>query len=407
MLATTVYDAPAPGYAFSMSKCREVLHEAGIQTEYVLLVGNCHVDDARNVVVQQFLLTKCEELIFIDSDVIWEPKELLKLCQYDVDFVGGVYPYRKEGLGLKDDVPVGLLDGVLEPDENGLLEVHHLPTGFMRIRRHVIETLAKDADHHPNKNEQRSLVPILFQRTFIDNVRWGGDVHFCNIWRETGGKIYGACEMRLGHEAHSVSYDSLGAYLRRIKTETLKYMVEKIRAREIPVELLVEARRYAGNVGYAAAEGALMLCALSKSDGPIIEAGSGLTTIVLAAANPEQTVWCLEHHPTWAMKTKELACEAGVFNIALCHQKIDNGWYDLSDLHELPEHFGLGLVDGPPRKDCASRMGFFLNFGKRTDTIIVDDIEEPWYRRELEKWSRENDRSIDFVDERAALIRRK
>jgi hypothetical protein len=37
----------------------------------------------------------------------------------------------------------------------------------------------------------------------------------------------------------------------------------------------------------------------------------------------------------------------------------------------------------------------------------VDDVDEGWYRQELEKWSRENDRSIDFVDERAALIRRK
>ncbi len=133
MLATTVYDAPAPGYAFAMSKTREFLHEAGINTEYVLLTGNCHVDDARNVVVQQFLLTKCEELIFIDGDVYWEPKDMLQLCQFDCDLVGGVYPFRREGTKTDGRMPVGLFDENLEPDENGLLEVPHLPTGFLRI----------------------------------------------------------------------------------------------------------------------------------------------------------------------------------------------------------------------------------------------------------------------------------
>ena len=406
MLATTVYDTPAPGYTFSMSKCREKLHQAGIQTEYLLLVGNCHVDDARNVVVQQFLLSQCDDLIFIDADVYWESKELLKLCQYDVDFVGGIYPYRQEGLGLVDSLPVGLLDGVLTPEENGLIEVHHLPTGFMRMRRHVIERLAKDAVHHRNPKELRSRQPILFQRTFSDDTRWGGDVHFCNIWRASGGKIYAACEMRLGHEADSFCHDSLGAYLRRIKTETLKHMVAEIQAGRPTIELFQEVRRYMENETYGAEEALLMLCALSKADGPIIEAGSGLTTIVLAAANPEQTVWCLEHHPVWATRLKQWAYEAGVFNIALCTQRLNGGWYDLTDLHELPEHFSLGVNDGPPRKGD-SRMGFFLNFGKRVDTIICDDVDEPWYRREVQGWAKRNDCSIEFVDERAALIRRK
>jgi len=407
MLATSVYDAPAPGYTYAMSRCREVLHEAGIQTEYVLLTGNCHVDDARNVVVQQFLLTKCEELIFIDGDVYWEPKDLLKLCQFDVDLVGGIYPYRREGTKTDGRMPVGLMDGVFDPDENGLLEVMHLPTGFMRIRRHVLELLAKHADHYPNPCERRSKVPILFQRTFIDNVRWGGDVHFCNIWRETGGKLYAACELNLGHDASAVIHDSLAAWLRRAKGETLHHMVAEVRAGRAPVELLTEARRYTGNEAYAAAEGGLSLCALVKADGPIIEAGSGLSTIILAAANPTQTVWCLEHNPLWAVRLKQLALEAGVKNIALCHQRLNGGWYDLTDLHELPEHFSVGFNDGPPRKESQSRMGFFLHFGKRVDTIIVDDADEPWYQRELSKWAKENDRSIDFVDERVALIRRK
>ena len=405
MLATTVYDAPAPGYTYSMSRSREMFHQVGIQTEYVLLSGNCHVDDARNVVVQEFLLSRCEDLIFIDADVSWEPKDLVRLCQYDCNLVGAIYPYRRENSRADGRMPVRFMEGVVDLNEEGLLEVEAVPTGFMRIRRHAIESLVKDAEHFYNRQETRSKAPILFQRTFINDTRWGGDVHFCNLWRASGGRIYAACEIRLGHRATSVVYDSLGAWIRRQEGKTLRHMVSQIQAGHTPLELFTEARHCIGNDTYGALEDILSLCALVKSDGPIIEAGSGLTTIILAAANPQQTVYCLEHDPVWSMKLKQLAYGAGTFNIALCRQPIRNGWYDLSDLDELPEHFGLGVNDGPPRQ-FASRMGFFEHFGKRVDTIICDDADDPAYRSALYGWAEDNGCLIELVDERAVLIRR-
>ena len=56
MLATTAYDTTAPGYVFSIQRSRAALDKANIQSAYLLLSGNCHVDDARNIVVQNFLL---------------------------------------------------------------------------------------------------------------------------------------------------------------------------------------------------------------------------------------------------------------------------------------------------------------------------------------------------------------
>ncbi len=405
MLATTAYDAPASGYTFAMSKTREVFHQAKIPTEYVLLSGNCHVDDARNVVVQEFLLSKCDDLVFIDADVLWEPSDLLKLCQYEADLVGGVYPHRRDDARSGKKMPVRLVGGMTKPREDGLLEVEGVPTGFMRIRRHVIETLVKDADHFRKTSDFRSLIPILFQRTFHDGVRWGGDIHFCNLWRATGGEIYTDPEMRFGHEAKSVVYDSLAAWMRRQHGTTLLHMVNEIRAGRCILSLFSEARQYVGNEEWGALEDVLSLCAFVKADGPIIEAGSGLTTIVLAAANPKQTVYCLEHDPLRAAHTKKMALEANVLNIGLCLQPIRNGWYDMSDLTELPEHFSLGLNDGPPR-DFSSRMGFFEHFGRRTNTIICDDAADAGYRVQMLEWAIAHNRTVDFVGDRAALIRR-
>ena len=95
-LATTAYDSPDASYTFSIARSREALTAAGIQSAYYLLQGNCHVDDARNAVVRDFLESDCTELVFLDADVSWEPDALVELCKINRDLVGGVYPYRRE-----------------------------------------------------------------------------------------------------------------------------------------------------------------------------------------------------------------------------------------------------------------------------------------------------------------------
>lgn len=404
MLATIAYDSPNAAYTFSIQRSRQALSQAGIQSAYLLLSGNCHVDDARNVVCQEFLLSDCTELIFLDADVSWESECLVELCGYNCDIVGGVYPYRREE---KKNMPLRMIEGVWEPDENGLLQVEGLPAGFMRIKRHVIERLEKDADKFWNNPDKRSKVAILFERHYHEGTRWGGDLHFCNKWRATGGKVFAVYEMCLGHTAKSIIKDSLGAAIRRQRGHTLRHVADKVREGSNDIELLSEALRHVGNP-YGAIEDVLILAVLTarKADGPILEIGSGLTTILMAAAAPDQTVYCIEHDEGWAAQLETMAFAAGVSNIALCKQPIRNGWYDLSDIEaELPEQFALALVDGPPRY-LASRMPFYERFGQRCETIIADDTDDPGYVGAIREWAVKNGRRVDFVDERAALIRK-
>lgn len=398
MLATTVYDSPAPGYVFSIQKSRQALTKAGIESAYLLLAGNCHVDDARNIVVQNFLLSDCTDLIFIDADVYWEPSALVALCESDSDLVGGVYPYRREGKAEK--MPVIPMPGK-KTDENGLLEVMGIPTGFMKIRRHVIETLCKDAVHFYNKAETRSKVPILFERVFEDGARWGGDINFCRKWHKAGGKVHAIPEMRLGHTGNQTIYDSFAAAMRRKDEETIKYMADKVRNNDFNPHLFSEARKAVGN-HWGALEDVLMLCALlgHKADAPIIEAGSGLSSIVLAAST-DQPVYCLEHDDYWAQRVTEMASQAGIDNLHVKVCEIENGFYKLPD--DLPSRFSLALNDGPPR-EFGDRTVFFDYFGN-ADTIIVDDADDKGYSEMLKSWSDLNGRKIDFV-ERSALIRR-
>ncbi len=403
MLATTVYDRPDAGFAFSVQRGRAALEAHDIDTAYLILEGNCHVDDARNVVVQNFLLSDCTDLVFIDADVLFEPEDLVTLCKYAADLVGGVYPFRRADAQTARGMPVRMIPGVSEPNDEGLLEVEGLPTGFMRIRRRVLEALAADADHFWNRNDTRSQVPILFGRTYRDGNRVGGDIAFCQKWRSSGGKVYAAPEMRLGHAAKVIVRDSLAAALRRQSNTTLAYVADRIRAQTEDVGVLREARTFLDNP-FGAIEDVLLtaiLCA-RQADGDILEAGSGLTTIVMAAAAPEQTVYCLEHDPVHAARVEQMAYQAGVGNIAIVTCALKDGWYEIDD--QLPPTFALGLNDGPPRL-LGDRTLFFERMGGRCGTILVDDADDRDYRAWLDLWCKQTGRRMDVIEERAALIR--
>ena len=364
-LATTSYANPDASYTHSMAQTREALHAVGINTRYFLLEGNCHVDDARNTIVEKFLATDCTDLIFIDADVSWEPEHLIELMQHEVDIVGGVYPFRRADKQL--DMPVRMMPH--RTPENGLLEVEGLPTGFMRIQRRVLEEMAKDA---PSYMHNGANVPIVFQRTLEEGTRWGGDLNFCNKWRERGGHVYCVYDMTLGHAAKVIFHGSMGEFLRKKSNTTLRHVCDKIRAGTETDEDIAEAMRYADNPWGAPPELLKTVILLAReAGGPIIEAGSGLTTVLMAAAT-EQTVFCLEHHTVYYAKLQQFAAEAGVGNIGVCAAPLAaDGWYDLTDM-ELPERFALGVLDGPPRI-YNTRNRFFDEF--EVDTVIVDDME--------------------------------
>lgn len=399
LLATTAYGTTSAAYTFAIARSRQVLEVAGIQTAYLLLQGNCHVDDARNSVVRDFLESDCTELLFLDADVDWEPKDLLQLCRRDLDVVGGVYPYRREG---GEDMPVRMMHGVDAGSiRDGLLEVEGLPTGFLKIKRHVIEKLAALAPRYFDKVYETALV---FDRPTPgpDKTRWGGDIDFCNRWRALGGKLYADVELRLGHSGTIIVRDSLAAHIRRLSQTTLAYVIPRIREGTETEADYNEAFKYGGNA-YAADAGVLALVTgvARKCRGPIIETGSGLSSVFMGAVSDSQ-VYALEHLEQYAAQTVAWCEEAGVSNVGVCFAPMKDYWYDL-DKFDLPNKFALGFCDGPPRM-FGTRGRFFDVIAPRCSALIVDDVKSDHnYLRKVYEWAAANGRTVQLHG-RAALI---
>lgn len=400
MLATPSYGPTAPSYTFSIARSREALTNAGINSAYLLLQGMCHVDDARNAIVRHFLASDCTDLLFLDSDVDWEPEGIVHLARRELELVGGVYPYRRDG---GDQMPARLMDRSMSAVD-GLLEVDGLPTGFLKIKRSVFERMIGTVPKYFDKLEPTHL---FFDRPAPgdDMTRWGGDVDFCNRAKKLGFRIFADSEIRLGHVATVIMRDSLGSHLRRVTGTTLKWVADRIRAGVESDCDYNEAFKYVGN-NYAADPGVLttLVNVARKCRGDIIETGSGLSSVLMGIAAPDSKVYSLEHVEHYASQTLAWAQEAEVSNVGLCCRPLKDFWYDFESFQELlPRKFALGFCDGPPRL-YGTRTRFLTEIAPRCEVVVCDDAtSDMTYLHALQAWADSNGRKLQ-IHGRVALI---
>lgn len=163
------------------------------------LSSNAGIAQGRNQLATEFMQSDFDRLVFLDSDVTFEPGSLVKLAHQPVDFVGGCYRFKKDG----ESYPIAWLPDPeqkgLQANEHGLLEVQGLPTGFLALSRKVFQTMI---DRHPDRDltvQCGHSSYCFFQMPLVDGHLYGEDFYFCREWLELGGKIYLDPEIDLTH----------------------------------------------------------------------------------------------------------------------------------------------------------------------------------------------------------------
>lgn len=374
MLATPVIGQPVAGYTHSLFHTAIALEKAGIQAEYCLLQNDCHVDDSRNAIVERFLNSRCEYLFFIDSDIEWEPHQLIRILSHEKAVCAGIYPFKEDNPGY----PVAYLPGETK-EADGLIEVLAVPTGFLCIHADVLADVARSCEWFKPKETSTRKLPLIFERKVDGGLRRGGDYQFCKLARCAGYSIFvdpnidlahvgeNAWRGNLSHESRVQRFDQIGAGLLEIAHGRMNHLT------------LSDMIRAWGNEAWRADEELLTALASVKSPGPILECGSGLSTLVLAAKNPDQTVTCLEHDPAWAIGVAEAAERYGLKNIQVTKTRLVNGWYDE---HLTGSDWGMILIDGPPR-DLSNRAEIVNRVNFEGAIVIADDAQDPEYSSAL------------------------
>lgn len=124
------------------------------------------------------------------------------------------------------------------------------------------------------------------------------------------------------------------------------------------------------------------------ADGPILECGSGLTTLIAGVYAPRRSV-SLEQDPKWRRRVVRVARLAGVPVDVRDTPLVDYGDFDWFAVPEvLPECFSLVVCDGPPGPTRGGRVGLVPVMGDRIAgaTVMLDDTDRERERELMGIW---------------------
>lgn len=202
MIAIPCYDGKVNiKTAFAIAELVPKLDKMGVQIHLAHVSGCSIITKARNNLVRNFISSDCTDLLFVDADVIINAEAVTRLLALSTgkDVVAGSYPRRATDSKFFLDFYVNE-NNELEFDEHGLMRVESVATGFMLIRRHVIQHMY---DKHPewsySLNEEGDQEIAVFDFAIIDGQYIGEDYLFCRRAREEGFKIFLDPDISLPH----------------------------------------------------------------------------------------------------------------------------------------------------------------------------------------------------------------
>ena len=198
-------------YMMSIFKLLNTVKDKKINCSFYPIFFESLVSRARNAAVAHFLEDKENtHLLFIDSDIIFEPEDVLKLLKSGKEVIAGIYPkkyitwerLKNNPESERVDFPVG---GNVKMTEDNFLEMDYLPTGFLLISRTAIEKIIKQHPELKYRNDIDGYMSAgdnfydLFKVGIRNGIYESEDWGFCSLWKEAGGKVLIHPEVNVKH----------------------------------------------------------------------------------------------------------------------------------------------------------------------------------------------------------------
>lgn len=175
-----------------------------LKIEYeVKFILNQIVTRARNMLSSIFLENETfTHMLFIDADVVWNPFEVKKLIDHNLECVIGIYPNKKYHWD-KDDLKLLPSSAIKQPIEkkNNLIKIKYAATGFMLLKRSALEKIKHDVETFilPGGNGELITLHNFFDCKVVDNDYLTEDYYFSYLFNKNGGEIYADDTINLLH----------------------------------------------------------------------------------------------------------------------------------------------------------------------------------------------------------------
>jgi hypothetical protein len=269
-----------------------------------------------------------------------------------------------------------------------------MPGGFLLVRRAAVQTVADGAtEYMHHSGGMKYPTKHVFDVELRDGVLLGEDVIFSQRLAAAGFEIWVDPDMSFAHVGAQQWRGNLADALRRGYAENPPLDGRAVRAiaGANPDELAEIADglfRQWGNSWSAPPAELVAVALLAKRSARILECGPGLSSIVMAAANPAAHIHALESDPVWCERIIGEARRHGLSNLTVHLTPLDETDWFYTIPADLPEGpYDLAVIDGPVWLDGTTlahsthtRLPAYTRLASRLAgaVLVVDDCE--YYR---------------------------
>lgn len=225
-ISTPCYDAMMTmQYTMSILNLGTILSKYGI--EYVIdFVGNeSLIPRARNNSLAKFMESDFTHILFVDSDIEFPAEAVIDLLNFDKDVACCVYSKKsfnwkrfmysmqteiqsKESLesrGLDFNYNAFMIENnkPIKSEDNNFIKVKHASTGFMMIKREIVNKLTDKHTELTIKTDslekEDKTICGLFCCMIKDKIYLSEDYSFCERVNDIGGEVWINVKHNLNH----------------------------------------------------------------------------------------------------------------------------------------------------------------------------------------------------------------
>lgn len=200
-------------YMDSLLRTVEAGREKNIQFLPLFIAYDALIQRIRNDLFKKIYYSDADinEIIFIDADMTWEPKNIFSLLSFKEDVVSAL-PRKKSDTVSYPFTPLSL---PLSLSSNGLLPLESIGLAFIKMTRKVINALWENSlEYRDDKNEENRMV-------FSVEVNEKGylvseDITVSRKIRNLGFNIWGDISISIGHIGKKIFYSDFPTFMEQM-----------------------------------------------------------------------------------------------------------------------------------------------------------------------------------------------
>jgi hypothetical protein len=210
LIATPSYDGKLDvWYVNSIINTVRIAQNKNIFIHPIFLSYDALIQRSRNDLVSIAINGGYDDMIFIDSDMEFDPDWVLQLLDSPEDVVGGTTRKKTDDIEL---YPVKTKN--LEISENGFIKVESIGTGFVKLSKKAFTSLWESSEEYENEGKK---CRMIFDVKIIDGQLVSEDVIMFNKLSELGFDIWLNPKMTCVHIGTKKFYGNFESFLERIK----------------------------------------------------------------------------------------------------------------------------------------------------------------------------------------------